>query len=347
MEEAGFLSHPIGYFRDRQDPTAGLYAYGLSQRTSYGYFETRQCIAILSEAYPYRPYGERVHASLALVQSIADFAIRNRLRLSGLIAEARQAAMRWPAEPGATALALGCKADTTLFRMIDWKGKAFTIVTSEVTGEDYALYNDEGRTYPLPFYDQLTPRASATVPRGYLILPAYHGITETLRAHGIPVHSLRESYEAPVECYRIQDVEYKKQPYQGHVMMEATGEWRMESLPIPPGSYWVPLDHPAGITAMHLLEPECQDALLAWNAFGAITERGIILESWALEENARRLLADPGVRAEYEAALADPDFASDRDARLDFFYRKTPYVEDGRNRYPVFRVVGPLPVLAP
>jgi hypothetical protein len=347
MRRAGFLSHPIGYFRDRQAPAAGLFAYGLSPRTSTGYFETRHCIAILSEAYPYKPYRDRVHASLALVQSIAEFAARNRIGLTDAIARSRQAAMRWPEQPGAHAIALGCRADTAVARSIDWRGKAFTVIESEVTGSTYALYGSADTTYRVPFHDRLAPGALATVPRGYLILPAYRHIAQTLRDHGIPVHSLLEPYRAPVECFRLSAVDYSTQPYQGRFMMDVAGAWRQESMAIPAGSYWVPLDHPAGVSAMHLLEPECPDALLAWNTFGAISEHGIILETWALEENARRLLNDPGIRAEYEAALADSAFAASGSAKLEFFFRKTPFVEDRRNRYPVFRVLGPPPVLAP
>ena len=94
---------------------------------------------------------------------------------------------------------------------------------------------------------------------------------------------------------------------------------------------------------MHLLEPECRDALLAWNAFDTITERGIILENWALEENARELLKNPTIRAEYEKALEDSSFAADPDAKLEFFFQKTAYPEPWENLYPVFRVMGDPP----
>jgi hypothetical protein len=94
---------------------------------------------------------------------------------------------------------------------------------------------------------------------------------------------------------------------------------------------------------MHLLEIDSADALLRWNAFDTIFERGIILENWALEENALRLMEDPAIRAEYESALADSGFAADPDARLEFFFRKTPYVEEEENLYPVFRVLGGAP----
>ncbi len=347
MSEAGFLSHPIGYFPDRMNPEVGLFAYGLNQRTGYGYFDTRHCISILSEAYPYRPYERRVASSLAFVQSVAEFAVRNRITLTQTVTRARQRAMRWAAEPGRHRLALGCRADTSRSRMIDWRGKRFETLTSEVTGNEYALYTEQDTTYRVRFYDELAPRVTQTMPRGYLILPAYRHIAQKLREHGIGVRSIRAAYSGETECYGIEKATYRNAPYQGHVRVQVEGSWQGSSVTIPAGSYWVPLDQPAGCAAMHLLEPEAPDALLTWNACDAITERGIILEFWALEENARRLLADPAIRAEYEAALVDSGFAGDDERKLEFFFQKTPYVEPWQNRYPVLRVLGPAPETMP
>jgi hypothetical protein len=50
------------------------------------------------------------------------------------------------------------------------------------------------------------------------------------------------------------------------------------------------------------------------------------------------LAADPALSAEFEAKLAaDPKFAADPEARLDFFYRRTPYFDERYLLYPVLR----------
>ena len=108
---------------------------------------------------------------------------------------------------------------------------------------------------------------------------------------------------------------------------------------IPAGGYWVPLDQPGGLTAVQLLEPTSEAGLLVWNAFDTIFERGIIVEDWALEERAKRMLGDPEIRADYEAALQDPAFAADPDARLEFFFERTPNIEEAQNLYPVYRLM--------
>ena len=209
-------------------------------------------------------------------------------------------------------------------------------MTSEVTGRRYTRYRDEPITHELPFFGELKADRTTTLPRGYLILPAWGHVVAALRRHSLTVETLAQPFEAEVEAFRATEVAFNAAPRQGHHPI-TSAEWReaTEYRVFPAGTFWVPLDQPAGIVAFHLLEPRSPEALLIWNAFDAIFEQGIITEPWSLEENARRLLADPRIRAEYEAALADSaaGLAGDPDARLDWFFRKTPFVDQEQNLY--------------
>jgi hypothetical protein len=347
MKADGFLSHPIGWPLDELDLSQGIATYGIGQRFGTGAFEGRQAISILSEAHPYIPYERRVKATLSLLHAILDYAVQNRSELVETVETARATAIQWAREPGVHEIALGCYADRSSSREIEWLGKPFDVVTSSITGRRYALYQQEKKLYRLPFFDRLLPRRTATMPRGYLIEPAWGHVVETLQKHGIEVHTLVEPFRSHLEVHRVKRVDRNERPYQGHhIITEIEFDASTEHRSFPRGTYWVPVDQPGGITAMRLLEAESPDALLRWNAFDTIFERGIILERWALEESAKRLMTDPGIRAEYEAALEDSSFASDPDARLEFFFQKTPYVEDGHNLYPVYRILGDAPITA-
>ena len=55
------------------------------------------------------------------------------------------------------------------------------------------------------------------------------------------------------------------------------------------------------------------------------------------------MAADPALRETFEAKIAaDPAFADSPWARLDFFYRRSPYWDDRINVYPVARLIRPL-----
>ena len=63
------------------------------------------------------------------------------------------------------------------------------------------------------------------------------------------------------------------------------------------------------------------------------------IEGYAIAPLADRMLAaDPALKAEFEAKLAaEPDFAADGDARLQWFYERTPYYDDRFRLYPIGR----------
>ena len=68
-------------------------------------------------------------------------------------------------------------------------------------------------------------------------------------------------------------------------------------------------------------------------------QRTEYVETYIMEPMASRMLeADAALRAEFEAALAaDSAFAADPKARLDWFYRRTPFADPTAGLYPIAR----------
>lgn len=345
LRARGFLGHAFGYPIDECDLGRGIAAYPLSAHLGYGYFDRRHALSLIVEAHPYIPYERRVGATHALIDEALAFAAARRIELTETVARAREAAQAWAREPGAHAIALDLETDLERGRTIEWLGKVYEVVTSEVTGRRYARYAQEPLTYRLPFHEELRPTVTATLPRGYLVSAGWGEAAERLRAHCLRVQSLTDSFTAEVEVFRGRDPRWSRETSQGHHPLVAVAwERARERRAFPPGTLWISCDQPGGIVAAHLLEPEAPVGLLAWNLFDTIFERDITLEPWSLEENARRMLAeDPEARAAYGDALADSAFAADPDARLEFFFRRTPYLQPDEGLYPVFRVMGEPP----
>jgi hypothetical protein len=94
----------------------------------------------------------------------------------------------------------------------------------------------------------------------------------------------------------------------------------------------------AGIAA-HLFEPEAPDSLLRWGFYNAQFELKEYADARKLEQIARDLLAaQPALRAEFEQRLQDPAFAADPDARLAFFFERSPYADPQLGVLPVWRI---------
>ncbi len=108
----------------------------------------------------------------------------------------------------------------------------------------------------------------------------------------------------------------------------------------PAGSVLVTMAQKLAKVAINLLEPQAPDSLVAWGFFNAVFEQKEYGENYVLESLAREMMAkDPALRLEFEQRLAtDPAFASNPAARLQFFYRRSPYWDPQKDLYPVGRI---------
>jgi hypothetical protein len=135
-------------------------------------------------------------------------------------------------------------------------------------------------------------------------------------------------------------VTYSKAPFEGHTTVTLEGQWRPETRGIPAGSLFVPIAQANARVLVALLEPQAPDSFAAWGFFNTAFEAKEYLEPYVAEQVARGILAsDPQAAAAFKQKLADePEFAASPQARLDFFYRRSPSWDERLNLYPVYRL---------
>jgi hypothetical protein len=87
------------------------------------------------------------------------------------------------------------------------------------------------------------------------------------------------------------------------------------------------------------MEPESPDSLFQWGYFLEILTRTEYAEAYIMEPMARAMLEqDPQLARAFEKKLeSDPEFAANPRARLDWFYRRTPYYDSSHRLYPIGR----------
>ena len=72
--------------------------------------------------------------------------------------------------------------------------------------------------------------------------------------------------------------------------------------------------------------------------FHSIFQRTEYAESYVTEAMAEQMLAaDPELRREFEQRLTDESFRNSPEQRLDFFYSRSPYVDERWRLYPIAR----------
>ena len=172
-------------------------------------------------------------------------------------------------------------------------------------------------------------------------MPAYRtDLIERLRIHGLTMETLEAPRTVSVEMLRLVNPTLAARANEAHVQASVTEvSTERRDWTFAPGSVRVPTDQPLGDVAVLLLEPQSNESLFAWGLFPEILSRVEYIEGYAIAPLAEAMMAaDPALKAEFEAKLAaEPDFAANGDARLAWFYERTPFYDDRYRLYPVGR----------
>jgi hypothetical protein len=318
------------------DPASGFSEGEARPWFAHGYWAARNRIGILLETHSWHPYPERVRSTEDFLRALLDLSARDG-------AAWREAARRADAEDlsGARVALSWKRGDAS--RKIAFRGWAYRRTPSAASGRTAVVY-DEGRPelWNVPLYGPPGEKDVAVLPRGGWIVPAAHAgwVAERLRLHAVEFETLAGARPGlAVEMFRAESVKWAAESLEGRHTLEAKGAWGPGRRDVAPGALFVPVRQPRARLAAVLLEPSGPDGLLAWGFFDAAFERKEYIEPYVLEAFAADLLArDAAVREEFLRRLADPAFAADPEARLDFFYALHPARDAEWRVYPVLRV---------
>lgn len=232
--------------------------YPWNPRYGANYAGLRGMVAILSEAYAYAPFKDRVLSTLAFVRECVLFAAENRVALIKLVEDARREAAK--GEPAEAPIRFEYATYPERLTVKGWQMRPKDGGGVESTGVEKD-YTD------VEFWGRFVPTMTVERPRAYLIPPTHSAIVDNLRAHGIRVEEERIERTAEVEEYVIVSVE-DKPAFQQRQMRLAEVERRDAERRIGPGWVRVPVDQELGTLAVYLLEPAADDGLAAWDFFG-------------------------------------------------------------------------------
>lgn len=229
-------------------------------------------LGILSEAYVYRSFEQRVKDTRAFVLACLQW-------MAAHPEEVRAAtAARGRSLPAGQSLPLAARLKET-------ERAPFELVTLERTAEGLPI-RETGRTaLTLPSYTTFEDVVEGRVvpPAGYLLDGAWAGrIRPVLEAHGIKVFPGTLRLPLPLAHFTESGRKVATRPFQGVFELELQGRWSAERpkghAPWTPadldGALWVPLAQPRGRVAFYLLDPRSPDGLFHWGAFHSALLRG-------------------------------------------------------------------------
>jgi hypothetical protein len=338
-EVAGHRVGPYVSLIDRTDPAGGFDSVVGEPRYATGYYPLRNRPSILVENHSYKPYRDRVLANRDFMRALLKEIAREPESLVAAVANAEKRTValgRGNAPPSQVTLRYRRDApDTIRFPVYAWYTEP-----SEALGTPILRYRrGVVRETEVPWIHRLVPELTVARPRGYLVLPGWPVIERRLRDHDLRMHRLEQPEQREVETMRIKRSGKGRNSgtYQGLSRVEVVVDRKVERMQLPAGTWWIPADQPDFEVAVQLLEPEAPDSLVSWGLLSIVMERKEYIAAPVLEDLAREMLADPDVAAEWNAALEDESFASSRNARYLWWYRRTKHWDDSVGLMPVLR----------
>ncbi len=243
----------------------GWYTFDHRPRFNNNYVGLRNRIAILSEAYAYATFEERIRATRAFVERLLDFARAHATEIRRLTEQAdaapiigQELAVR--AEPERSAepveILLGEAAEER----------------NPFSGQVMLRRLDVRRPERMYEYGTFKPTETARVPRAYLVPAELRDVVAKLEAHGIRMRRLEREATLQVERFRIDSTRVAERPFQGHQERTVWGTYESATVTVPAGTVVVPVDQPLGRLAFMLLEPRSDDGLLNWNVLDRALE---------------------------------------------------------------------------
>ena len=344
-EAAGNLLSPYLVFRDNRDPSKGVDTFNAAPRFATGYVPVvRNRPALLIETHMLKEHRARVRGTYDVLLFALEDVNRDPeslLRAVRLADEQTTAAGRSYDPSRRVPLSVELTDKTTPFEL---KGVEYRTELSDVSGAVRIIYGTKPLNQTVPLYREARPGAVVAPPLFYIVPPQWKDAIEVLAAHGLQLQRLAAPLTIEVESYRFSEAKWAAAPFEGRVMVTYKSEPVRERRTFPARSVVVPMAQAAARAALHLLEPEAPDSLVAWGFFHEIFEQKEYGEDYVLEKLAREMLAkDEKLRREFEQRLIDdPKFAASARDRLRFFHERSPYWDKQLNLYPVARITATL-----
>jgi dipeptidyl-peptidase 4 len=222
------------------------------------YIGLRNRLSILSEAYSYATFKDRVLSTRDFCLAALQFAASHSDEIHALLDDAREQT---------TARGLAPKpADLVAIRT---KARAFPGKTT-VLGfvENGRNATNEPKDYECAIEQDFIPTFEVPRPFAYLIPPNEAKAIDILRAHGIKLETLKAATNLDVEAEEVGKFTRASRVSEGHRTIDIVeSQTKAGRRTIPAGTIVVRTAQPLGSLAVYLLELRSEDGLATWNCF--------------------------------------------------------------------------------
>lgn len=341
MTADGFPIFPYVTFRRWFDPTSGLVRGIAPPMISQGYTALRNRPGLLIETHMLKPYKPRVESTYAMILHTMEYLNGNHNRLLSLIKQAddKSSELYLQEKP----FPVKWKVNYEDSVLIDFKGIEFSAKLSDLTQGIWFSYDGPPTDMKLWLFDKHLQESKVKLPYAYIIPAEWTDVIRTLALHGVSMFPLTIDQEISVETYRFEDYAWGNSPYEGRFRLSTKAYPFMDHKTFGKNSVIIPMDQPAARLIAYALEPLADGSLLNWGFFNTIFEQKEYGETYVMEKVARALIKEnPSLEEAFTLKkAAEPEFAANQWAQLNWFYAKTKYWDPKKDVYPIGRIMDP------
>jgi hypothetical protein len=251
----------------RDSAERGWYTFDHRPRFNNNYAGLRNRVAILSEAYSYAPFDERIRATQRFVEEILDFARDHASRIREIVSAADATTLA-----GAT---LGVRAEVVP------SDDSVEILLGEVaeerhpyTGQRMLLRRDVRRPERMREFQRFQATETERVPAAYYVPAELDAVVRLLEAHGVRLDRLTEPAARTAERFKLDSSTQARTEFQGHRERTVYGRWAPAPVTLAPGTVVVAMDQPLARLIFTLLEPRSDDGFVNWNVLDPEIAKG-------------------------------------------------------------------------
>ncbi len=342
-KEGNLLTHYIQF--SGREVTGGVATFIATPRYATGYTPLRNRAGLLIETHVYKPYKSRVRGTYDVLRHTVEEVGRSKASLfvANLTADTVTVDRGKTYDSGRQfPLSLAITDKSTPFA---FKGVEYKMEDSPISGGKRIVYGTAPMNITIPRFDDARVDRSVVPPLYYIIPPQWKEVIDVIKVHGIKFDTLKTPISIEVESYQLSEPRWSATSFENRVTLTAKQTPVKETRQYPAGSILIPLEQGAANVAIHLLEPNGPDSFLYWGFFNSIFEQKEYGEAYILEKLAKEMLEkDPKLQEEFDRRLLEPTFNRSPQARLRFFYERSPYYLNQKvGVYPVGRILKPLP----
>jgi dipeptidyl-peptidase-4 len=269
-------------------------SYSAMPRFGGPYQGLRGQMSILSEAYSYAPYKDRVLCTLAFVREILEYAAEHKQE----VLEINQRARRETASAGRNSQpddVVGIRHALAAFpEPVLIKGYEGARGGEGGSMADMNAQLGEPKDYQCVHLGRFEATRSVVRPWAYVVPMELANVIDVLAAHGVHMEiapntvpsTPRRPVEVDADFYTIDTIRRSERLFEGHNLLSVEATASIGRRRIPPDCMLIRTAQPLSNLIVYMLEPESDDGLVAWNFFGDHLKEGAEFPVWRVRSEA-------------------------------------------------------------